>query len=82
MVVYAHDEVANVQDYMIANILACLCCCWCIGIAGIIKSNECQVRARERVSLRIRSVRVWRRRVGPGCEREGFPGGVGRNDLT
>ncbi len=28
-VVYAQPEYVN--DYLIHNVLACLCCCWCIG---------------------------------------------------
>ncbi len=35
-------QVANIQDYMIANIIACFCCCWIIGIFAIIKSNDCK----------------------------------------
>ena len=42
VVVYAQDEVDQVNDYMIANIVACLLCCWCIGCCAIFKSNECK----------------------------------------
>ena len=42
VVVYAQDEVDQVNDYMIANIVACLLCCWCIGCCAIMKSNECK----------------------------------------
>ena len=42
VVVYAQDEVNQINDYMIANIVACLLCCWCIGCCAIMKSNECK----------------------------------------
>ena len=43
-----HDmKVSHISDYMIPNILACLLCCWCIGIAAIVKSNECQNAKRQ-----------------------------------
>ena len=48
IVVYAQDEMDQISDYMIPNILACLCCCWCIGIAAIKKSYECQNAKRAR----------------------------------
>ena len=41
VVVNTQDEI-NISDYLIANIFACLFCCCCIGIAAIVKSNECQ----------------------------------------
>ena len=40
--IYDQDEINNINDYMTANIFVCLCCCWPIGIADIMKSNECQ----------------------------------------
>ena len=48
VVVYAQDELDSVSDYMIANILACLMCCWCIGCCAIMKSKECQDAKRSR----------------------------------
>ena len=48
VVVYAQDELDFVSDYMIANILACLMCCWCIGCCAIMKSKECQDAKRSR----------------------------------
>ena len=48
MVIYAQDELDQVSDYMIANILASLMCCWCIGCFAIMKSNQCQNAKRNR----------------------------------
>ena len=30
-------------DYLCASILACLCCCWCLGIVAIVKSFNSRV---------------------------------------
>ena len=30
-------------DYLCNSILACLCCCWCLGIVAIVKSVNCSV---------------------------------------
>ena len=40
LTIYDQVEINNINDYMTANIFACLCCCWPIGIAAIMKSNE------------------------------------------
>ena len=42
VIVYAQNEVDSVSDYFIANIIACLLCCWCVGCFAILKSHECQ----------------------------------------
>ena len=42
VVVYAQDEVDQVNDYIFENTVACLLCCWCIGCCAILKSNECR----------------------------------------
>ena len=35
-------DINDIQDFMCPNIFACLCCCWPIGLIGIVFSMLCR----------------------------------------
>ena len=39
---YRLPETSHINDHMTENIFACLCCCWILGLIGIIMSSKCQ----------------------------------------
>ena len=35
------DDVTDIDDFMCCNIFVCICCCWPLGLAGLIFSIAC-----------------------------------------